>query len=133
MKSKDSEFKPIQQRCVKAYHDMFELHNNLPYVDWNGVQAKHLYIMLGKIKFHLASLGKPCDVEHVYEAFVMILKLLPTAWLQKQPVSVLSGRVSEVIASIKEAHKVKYSHNRNDNTKIEQNINDIKMYLYGEQ
>lgn len=129
---KSSEFKPIQQICMKAYLDIFEMHNHVPYLDWNGVQAKHLYVMLAKIKNHLKAIGKPHDNENVYDAYVMILKLLPNPWLKKQPISVLSGRISEIIATIKEAHKVKHSANPADNTKIEQNINDIKLYLYGE-
>jgi hypothetical protein len=120
----ESEFKPIQVRCKDEFHRVFELNNHEPYLDWNGVQARHLYIFLNKIKNLLVAYNRPTELEDVFRAYSDILQLLPTDWLKSQSLSVLSGRLSQIIVEIK-AHKKK----KNGNPIIDKNINEINEYL----
>ncbi len=121
---KESEFKPIHVRCKDEFHRVFELHNHEPYLDWNGVQARHLYIFLNKIKNHLVAIGKPCELEDIFNAYSFLLQLLPSDWLKRQSLSVLSGRLSQIIVEIKLQHSKKHSI-----PAISKNINEINDYL----
>lgn len=124
---KESEFKPIQVRCKDEFHRVFELHNHEPYLDWNGTQAKHLYLLLAKIKNHLVAIDKPCELEDIFNAFSIILQLLPSDWLKRQSLNVLSGRLSQIIVEIKLNQTKKHSI-----PAISKNINEINEYLKNE-
>lgn len=123
----ESEFKPIQVRCKDEFHRVFELHNHEPYLDWNGTQAKHLYLLLAKIKNHLVAIDKPCELEDIFNAFSIILQLLPSDWLKRQSLNVLSGRLSQIIVEIKLNQTKKHSI-----PAISKNINEINEYLKNE-
>jgi len=123
----ESEFKPIQVRCKDEFHRVFELHNHEPYLDWNGTQAKHLYLLLAKIKNHLVAINKPCELEDIFNAFSIILQLLPSDWLKRQSLNVLSGRLSQIIVEIKLNQTKKHSI-----PAISKNINEINEYLKNE-
>lgn len=120
----ESEFKPIQVRCKDEFHRVFEMNNHEPYLDWNGTQAKHLYLLLAKIKNHLVAIGKPSDLEDIFNAYSFILQLLPSDWLKRQSLSVLSGRLSQIIVEIKLQNAKKHSI-----PAISKNINEINEYL----